>query len=152
MRIIVIIGLLCGLGCNLPDVPDPEPNQAETPAPTPMAAPPSGASPTAMADSTGFTPGGIHCNNPEMATCEEASTLSASSPFFRENCQSVGGTVGNGPCPTENRIGYCTPRFGIGSRLHHYPDDLVLPDDPDAQETAVREACQMLGGTWEKTN
>ena len=87
--------------------------------------------------------GNLHCNNPELANCEEGSQISASSPFFRENCTSFGGTVGEGPCPADNRLGHCDPRMNIGSRIVSYVDSEGLVD-----EDSAKSGCEMLGGTW----
>lgn len=87
--------------------------------------------------------GNLHCNNPELASCEEGSQLSAASPFFRENCTSFGGTVGEGACPADNRLGYCDPRMNIGSRIVSYVDAEGLID-----EDSAKSGCEMLGGTW----
>lgn len=102
--------------------------------------------------STGSTPEAAH----ETRTCDASSTSlgqciehdlseAFSEDAIREQCTSLQGTFGTAPCPTEHRIGTCTPN--LGHTVRHYYDG-----DHQYEASSASTDCSMLrNGTWAAT-
>lgn len=89
----------------------------------------------------------------ETRTCDASSSAlgqcivydlaeATSEDALREQCTSLQGTLGTDPCPTESRVGTCTPN--LGRTIRHYYDG----DGQYQESTASMECTTLRNGTW----
>jgi hypothetical protein len=101
--------------------------------------------------STGSTPAADAVR--ETRTCDASSTSlgqciehdlaeAFSEEAIREQCTSLQGTFGTESCPTEHRIGTCTPN--LGHTVRHYYDG----DHQYEASTASADCSMLRNGTW----
>lgn len=78
-----------------------------------------------------------------LGQCIEYDLAEATSEdALREQCTSLQGTLGTDPCPTEARIGTCTPN--LGHTVRHYYDG----DHQYVQSSASADCSMLRNGTF----